>query len=74
MYAFAFVHVRVFLWACVRSRAQLFLIPLNVGNQPVEAMEGVCDWYTKTLGFERFWSVDDKQVSSFSVQSFPCDV
>lgn len=33
-----------------------------VGNQPDNEMEGVADWYTNSLQFHRFWSVDDKQV------------
>jgi 4-hydroxyphenylpyruvate dioxygenase len=33
-----------------------------VANQPDGQMEPVVDWYVHTLGFHRFWSVDDKQV------------
>jgi 4-hydroxyphenylpyruvate dioxygenase len=33
-----------------------------VANQPDGQMESVVDWYVHTLGFHRFWSVDDKQV------------
>ena len=25
-------------------------------------MEAACDYYEKTLGFHRFWSVDDKDI------------
>ena len=41
---------------------ELQLIDHVVGNQPDGNMEEVCDWYTKTLGWKRFWSVDDSQV------------
>jgi 4-hydroxyphenylpyruvate dioxygenase len=34
----------------------------QTGNQPDREMEDVCDWYTKVLGWKRFWSVDDSQV------------
>jgi 4-hydroxyphenylpyruvate dioxygenase len=33
-----------------------------VANQPDGQMEPVVEWYVRTLGFHRFWSVDDKQV------------
>ncbi|EKX32564.1 hypothetical protein GUITHDRAFT_158976 [Guillardia theta CCMP2712] len=35
-----------------------------VGNQPDDAMEAVCEWYSDVMGFRRFWSVDDKQVTT----------
>ena len=35
-----------------------------VGNQPDGAMEEVCRWYENVMGFKRFWSVDDKQVTT----------
>jgi len=35
-----------------------------VGNQPDAAMEAVCEWYSEVMGFRRFWSVDDKQVTT----------
>lgn len=35
-----------------------------VGNQPDKQMVPVCDWYQRCLHFNRFWSVDDKQVHS----------
>lgn len=35
-----------------------------VGNQPDLKMNEACDWYEKTLGFHRFWSVDDSQIHS----------
>ena len=33
-----------------------------VGNQDWNQMTAVCDYYEKTLGFHRFWSVDDKDI------------
>ena len=33
-----------------------------VGNVPDGEMVPVADWYTKTLQFHRFWSVDDSQI------------
>jgi 4-hydroxyphenylpyruvate dioxygenase len=33
-----------------------------VCNQPDGQMVPVVDWYTRTLGFHRFWCVDDSQV------------
>lgn len=35
-----------------------------VGNQPDQEMEAVCDWYERVMGFRRFWSVDDSQVTT----------
>mmetsp|Transcript_37604 Transcript_37604/g.60637 ORF Transcript_37604/g.60637 Transcript_37604/m.60637 type:complete len:448 (+) Transcript_37604:22-1365(+) len=35
-----------------------------VGNQPDGTMEEVCKWYEDVMGFKRFWSVDDKQVTT----------
>lgn len=35
-----------------------------VGNQADLEMEPVCAWYEKMLDFHRFWSVDDKQMST----------
>ena len=35
-----------------------------VGNQPDQKMEPVCDFYEKIFGWHRFWSVDDKDVST----------
>jgi 4-hydroxyphenylpyruvate dioxygenase len=35
-----------------------------VGNQPDGAMQPVCDFYEKIFGWHRFWSVDDKDVST----------
>ena len=33
-----------------------------VGNQDWDEMDAACDYYEKTLGFHRFWSVDDKDI------------
>merc|ERR1711939_203348 len=33
-----------------------------VGNQDWDSMEEACDYYERTLGFHRFWSVDDKDI------------
>ncbi|KAI1627820.1 4-hydroxyphenylpyruvate dioxygenase [Exophiala viscosa] len=33
-----------------------------VGNQDWDEMEAACEYYEKTLGFHRFWSVDDKDI------------
>ena len=35
-----------------------------VGNQPDGVMQPVCDFYEKVFGWHRFWSVDDKDVST----------
>ena len=35
-----------------------------VGNQPEGEMEKVAKWYENVLGFHRFWSVDDKDMST----------
>lgn len=35
-----------------------------VGNQPDLQMTPAVDWYEKNLQFHRFWSVDDKQLST----------
>ena len=35
-----------------------------VGNQPNGEMEPVCNFYEKVFGWHRFWSVDDKDVST----------
>ncbi|PWN51361.1 4-hydroxyphenylpyruvate dioxygenase [Violaceomyces palustris] len=35
-----------------------------VGNQDWDEMEEACDYYQKALGFHRFWSVDDKDIST----------
>ena len=35
-----------------------------VGNQPEGKMNDVCNFYEKVFGWHRFWSVDDKDVST----------
>ncbi|KEY70199.1 hypothetical protein S7711_03418 [Stachybotrys chartarum IBT 7711] len=35
-----------------------------VGNQDWDEMTNACDFYEKCLGFHRFWSVDDNQIST----------
>jgi len=35
-----------------------------VGNQPDNEMVPICEWYQNCLGWHRFWSVDDKQMST----------
>ncbi|KAJ5959478.1 uncharacterized protein N7479_006628 [Penicillium vulpinum] len=33
-----------------------------VGNQDWDEMDKICEYYEKSLGFHRFWSVDDSQI------------
>lgn len=40
----------------------LDMIDHCVGNQGWNEMESACDYYEQTLGFHRFWSVDDKDI------------
>ena len=35
-----------------------------VGNQPDGKMQPVCEFYEKVLGWHRFWSVDDNDIST----------
>ena len=35
-----------------------------VGNQPEGEMNSVCNFYEKVFGWHRFWSADDKDVST----------
>jgi len=42
----------------------LFFIDHVVGNQPNLQMEDAAAWYQRNLMFHRFWSVDDKQMST----------
>ena len=35
-----------------------------VGNQPNGEMEPVCNFYEKVFGWHRFWTVDDKDIST----------
>jgi len=43
---------------------KLDIIDHCVGNQDWDQMTAACDYYEKTLGFHRFWSVDDKDIST----------
>jgi 4-hydroxyphenylpyruvate dioxygenase len=35
-----------------------------VGNQPENKMEETADWYQEKMGFKRFWTADDKDIST----------
>jgi 4-hydroxyphenylpyruvate dioxygenase len=35
-----------------------------VGNQPQNQMNAIADWYQEKLGFKRFWTADDKDIST----------
>ncbi|GAB4370599.1 MAG: 4-hydroxyphenylpyruvate dioxygenase [Calditrichia bacterium] len=35
-----------------------------VGNQPESQMQKIVEWYETKLGFHRFWTVDDKDIST----------
>lgn len=35
-----------------------------VGNQPEEQMQKIAQWYEDKLGFHRFWTADDKDIST----------
>lgn len=35
-----------------------------VGNQPEAQMTRIAEWYENILGFHRFWTVDDKDIST----------
>jgi len=50
--------------ATITASPQLQFVDHVVGNQPDGRMEEVCGWYEKVMGFKRFWSVDDKQVTT----------
>uniref|UniRef100_A0A8D0CL58 4-hydroxyphenylpyruvate dioxygenase n=1 Tax=Scleropages formosus TaxID=113540 RepID=A0A8D0CL58_SCLFO len=52
------------LACCHRPRGNLDFIDHVVGNQPVNEMVPVVDWYLNNLLFHRFWSVDDKQLKT----------
>lgn len=44
--------------------AGLTFIDHFVGNQPEGQMQKIAEWYEKILGFHRFWSADDKDIST----------
>jgi len=46
----------------VLPSVKLAAIDHCVGNQDWGKMEEACDYYENTLGFHRFWSVDDKDI------------
>ena len=50
--------------AKITASPKLEFVDHVVGNQPDGAMEEVCQWYEDVMGFKRFWSVDDKQVTT----------
>jgi 4-hydroxyphenylpyruvate dioxygenase len=35
-----------------------------VGNQPQDQMAKIAEWYESKLGFKRFWTADDKDIST----------
>jgi 4-hydroxyphenylpyruvate dioxygenase len=43
-------------------QVDLLAIDHCVGNQDWDEMEAACAYYEQTLGFHRFWSVDDKDI------------
>jgi 4-hydroxyphenylpyruvate dioxygenase len=45
-------------------RVDLEAIDHCVGNQDWGQMHAACEYYERTLGFHRFWSVDDKDIST----------
>ncbi|MFQ6616618.1 MAG: 4-hydroxyphenylpyruvate dioxygenase [Fidelibacterota bacterium] len=47
-----------------RSRVGLKRIDHVVANQEQDCMKPIAEWYEKVLGFHRFWSVDDKDIST----------
>ncbi|MFQ6675274.1 MAG: 4-hydroxyphenylpyruvate dioxygenase [Fidelibacterota bacterium] len=46
------------------SRVGLKHIDHVVGNQEKDCMKPIAEWYERVLGFHRFWSVDDKDIST----------
>ena len=48
----------------ITASPKLEFVDHVVGNQPDGSMEEVCKWYEDVMGFKRFWSVDDKQVTT----------
>ncbi|RMG32243.1 MAG: 4-hydroxyphenylpyruvate dioxygenase, partial [Methanobacteriota archaeon] len=61
----------VFLPGFVPYKSPLPTRPVNlnfvdhfVGNQPEGDMEKIAQWYENVLGFHRFWTVDDKDIST----------
>jgi len=48
----------------ITKSPKLIKIDHVVGNQDWNEMIDVCEWYKDKLGFERFWTVDDKQIAT----------
>ena len=46
----------------ILPETKLLIVDHCVGNQPDLEMESACEMYERCLKFERFWSVDDKQI------------
>ncbi|RMH73789.1 MAG: 4-hydroxyphenylpyruvate dioxygenase [Gemmatimonadetes bacterium] len=51
------------------TRVQTKPVGLNfidhfVGNQPENQMTKIAEWYERVFGFTRFWTVDDKDIST----------
>lgn len=51
------------LCTCLKD-IPVVLVDHVVQNYPVNAIEDVADWYRRTLGLQRFWSIDDKITTS----------
>jgi 4-hydroxyphenylpyruvate dioxygenase len=52
-----------------QSKIKIYPVGLNfidhfVGNQPENKMNETADWYEDKLGFKRFWTADDKDIST----------
>ncbi|CAB3400038.1 unnamed protein product [Caenorhabditis bovis] len=51
-------------------RMSAILMDHVVQNYPIGEMESAAEWYNKTMGLKRFWSIDDKiATSEFSAMS-----
>lgn len=46
------------------SEVGLQFVDHFVGNQPEGDMVKIAEWYEKVFGFHRFWTVDDKDIST----------
>ena len=55
---------RVFEEDVVAEPTGLIHIDHVVGNQSDGEMQSVCDFYEKVFGWHRFWSVDDKDITT----------
>ncbi len=56
-------------YADYTSQIQVRPVGLNfvdhfVGNQPEDQMQKIAQWYEEKLGFKRFWTADDKDIST----------